>query len=49
MKLLTAIKVLKEHDVKATDYDSLMWVDCNRDDRLYQAVERMKTYFSVGY
>lgn len=48
MKIKTALKTLREHDIKYNDVYDLMHIE-TKDFRLRQAIERVKTFLELGY
>ena len=48
MTLKTAFKILDQHNIVFRDYFDLIGIE-TRDIRLYQAIERVKTYITTGY
>ena len=47
MSLKNAFKILKSHNITFRDYFDLIGIE-TRDLRLYQAIERVKTYITMG-
>lgn len=48
MTLTKAYKILKDHNVTWKDYFDLMYIDTN-DIKLKQAIDRIKTFLTIGY
>ena len=47
MTLKNAFKTLDDHNITWKDYFDLVGIE-TRDLRLYQAIERVKTYITMG-
>lgn len=49
MTVKRAHQILKAHNIIFNDFFDLIGIDCNRNNLLYCAIERVKTFITAGY